>query len=143
METLAACFSAFVAGFFYFLGAVPLGKALGLPLWLAALSAWLGYSTGAVVVAYGGAPLREWMLRRFKVQPQPEKPNAILRAWRRFGLPGLGLLAPVTVGPQLGALLAIVLGAPKARIVLAIALGAIPWAVAFAVLVGLGVNLAR
>ncbi len=90
-----------------------------------------------------GAPLRDLLMRRMKIQPNPEKPSLILRAWQRFGLPALGLLAPVTIGPQAGALLGIALGAQKWRLVLAISLGAIPWAAGFAVLVGYGVKLVR
>jgi hypothetical protein len=143
MQWLGECATVFGLGFLYFISAIPAGAALKLPLWLAALAAWLGYSAGAVVVALAGAPLREQLMQRLKIQPNPEKPSLVLRAWKRFGLPALGLLAPVTIGPQIGALLGVALGAHKGRLVLALSLGAIPWAIAFAVLVSYGVKLVK
>lgn len=143
MHLLGAVASTFWLGFLYFISAIPVGAALQLPLWLAALAAWLGYSTGGMVVAFGGAPLREWLIRRLRIETHPAKPTLVHRAWDRFGLPALGLLAPVTIGPQVGALLGLALGASKGRLVLAIALGALPWAAIFAVLVGYGVKLVK
>jgi len=143
MHLLGALASVFGLGFLYFLSAIPAGAVLGMPLWLAALAAWLGYSAGGVVVVFAGAPLRAALMRRFKIEARPAKPTLVHRAWDRFGLPALGLLAPVTIGPQIGALLGLALGASRGRLVIAIAGGAIPWAIAFAVLVGCGVKLVK
>ncbi|MDD5199596.1 MAG: small multi-drug export protein [Terrimicrobiaceae bacterium] len=143
MQWVFQCASVFGLGFLYFVSAIPAGAALGLPLWLAAVAAWLGYASGGVVVALAGAPVRDWLTRRFKIGPRVGKPSLVMRAWDRFGLPALGLLAPVTVGPQAGTLLGLALGAPKGLLVLAIALGALPWAAGFAVVVGLGVKLVK
>lgn len=143
MPSLAAFGSALGLGFLYFISAVPGGVALGLPAWLAALAAWLGYSAGGFLVAFGGAPLRDWLTRKLRIHPDPERPNLVLRAWRRFGLPGLGLLAPVTVGPQAGALIALALGARPWPATTALSLGALPWAAGFALAISLGVRLAR
>jgi hypothetical protein len=143
MQFLGGLATVFGLGFIYFISAIPTGAALKLPLWIAALAAWLGYSAGGVVVAFAGAPLRAWLTRRFKIAPDPENPSLVLRAWRRYGLPALGLLAPVTIGPQAGALLGLALGASRGRLVAALSLGAIPWAAAFAILVSLGVKLVK
>jgi membrane protein YqaA with SNARE-associated domain len=140
MQWLGGCASVFGLGFIYFILAIPTGAKLGLPLWLAATVAWLGYTAGGAVVVFAGAPLREWLMRRFKIQPNPEKPSLIHRAWNRFGLPAVGLLAPVTIGPQGSALLGLALGVSKWRLLLAISLGAIPWAIGFA-LAAAGVKL--
>lgn len=142
MQFLGSLGAVFGLGFVYFLSAIPAGAALGLPLWLAALAAWLGYAAGGLL-AYAGAPIRDALMRRFKIEARPAKPTLVHRAWERFGLLALGLLAPVTIGPQIGALLGVALGAPKGRLVLAIALGALPWAITFAVLVGCGVKLVK
>lgn len=143
MHLLGGLASVFGLGFLYFLGAIPAGAALGVPLWLAAPAAWLGYTAGAMLVAGAGAPLRERLTRRFKIEARPAKPTIVHRAWDRFGLPALGLLAPVTIGPQIGALLGLALGASPVRLVLALSLGAAPWAAGFATLVALGVKLVK
>ncbi|MGH8048859.1 MAG: hypothetical protein ACREKL_16580 [Chthoniobacterales bacterium] len=129
LTNLAAVFG---LGFVYFISAIPVGAKLGLPLWLAALSAWLGYTAGGAVVVFAGTPLREWLMRKFKIQTNPEKPSLVLRAWKKYGLPAMGLLAPVTIGPQVGALLGLALGASRWRLIAALSFGAIPWAIAFA-----------
>ncbi|HEY8900042.1 MAG TPA: hypothetical protein VIM61_06490 [Chthoniobacterales bacterium] len=143
MHFLGGLASVFSLGFLYFISAIPAGAALGVPLWLAALAAWLGYSVGAVVIVAAGAPLREMLTRRFRIEARPAKPTLVHRAWDRFGLPALGLLAPVTIGPQIGALLGLALGASPVRLMLALSLGVLPWAAAFATLVGFGVKLVR
>ncbi len=143
MQLLGSLATVFGLGFLYFISAIPAGAALKLPLWLAALAAWLGYSAGGALIIFAGAPLREWFMRRLKIQANPENPSLVHRAWRRFGLPAMGLLAPVTIGPQAGALLGLALGAQKFRLLVAISLGALPWAILFAVLVGLGVKLVK
>jgi hypothetical protein len=143
MHFLGACASAFGLGFVYFISAVPVAAAMGLPTWVAAAFAWAGYSTGALVVAFAGEPLRAWLTKRLNIRSNPENPNLVMRAWNRYGLSALGVLAPVTVGPQAGALLAIALGAKRTPVVAAIAFGAIPWAVAFAILTSLGIKLVK
>ena len=117
-------------GFLYFIAAIPAGVAAGASPWSAATGAWIGYSAGAAVVAFGGKPLRDWLAARRK---RPAKtPAWIEGVWNRFGIAGLGLLAPVTVGPQAAALLAIAFGTDALRSTLAMSLGVLPWCAGFA-----------
>ena len=132
---------AFGFGFLYFLGAIPAGTAAGTPLWLAAVSAWAGYSAGALLVLLAGAPLRDWLAKKLKIPV--EKDSLIWRTWERWGLAGLGLLAPVTIGPQAGSVLALAVGERPIRIFVALSAGVIPWCVIFCFLVGFGVKIAR
>lgn len=129
-------------GFVYFIAAIPGGTAAGAPVWVAAVAAWLGYSAGALVVLVAGAPLRDWLVRRLKIPVQRDPSKLVWRVWDRGGLAGLGLLAPVTIGPQAGAVLALAVGEKMPRILAALSLGVIPWCVAFGVLVAFGVRLA-
>ncbi len=130
--------TSFGLGFIYFISAIPAGAAAHAPIWLAALSAWFGYSSGALVVLLAGAPLRSWLLAKLKVDPRPDSKKLFWRLWGRFGLWGLGLVAPVTIGPQATAALALALGESPWRIQLAISLGLIPWVLGFAILTALG-----
>jgi hypothetical protein len=65
----------------------------------------------------------------------------VWRIWERGGLLGLCLLAPVTIGPQATAVIALAVGERTPRIVAAIALGVAPWCVVFAVLTAFGFKL--
>ena len=134
---------AFGFGFLYFLGAIPAGVAAGTPVWMAAVSSWAGYSAGALVVLLAGAPLRAWLVRKLKIPVERDSSKLVWRIWERWGLAGLGLLAPVTIGPQAGSVLALAVGERPIKIFAAISAGVIPWCILFAVLVGYGVKIAR
>jgi hypothetical protein len=136
-----AALSAFWLGFFYFIAAIPAAVVLGMPAMLAGVIAIAGYSAGAGVVLLAGAPLlRWWKARRERkeaVKPiaQDSKKHIPLwkRAWNFGGLWFLGLVAPITIGPQVGALIATSLGEKPVRTWIALTAGILPWAVFFAV----------
>ena len=134
---------AFGFGFLYFLGAIPAGVAAGAPVWLAAVSAWVGYSAGGLVVLVAGAPLRDWLVRKLKIPVERDSSKLVWRIWEKWGLAGLGLLAPVMIGPQAGSILALAVGERAVRVFVALSLGVVPWCVLFAILVGFGVKIAR
>jgi membrane protein YqaA with SNARE-associated domain len=122
----------FGLGFFYLVGAVPGGMAAGFSAPFAAFIAWCGYASGAVVMTFVGEPVRQWIARKLKIPLQHDPKKFVWKVWSRFGLPGLGLLAPVTIGPQAGCVLAMALGEKPWKAALALSLGAIPWCVGFA-----------
>jgi len=140
---MAGLLTALGLGFLYFLAAIPAGVAAGAPVILAALAAWLGYSLGGTVVLIAGTPLRAWIMRKLKVDPRPDPPKLFWRIWERFGIWGLGLIAPVTIGPQGTALICLSLGESPRRIQLAISLGVLPWVIGFAVVAEFGLRALR
>ncbi len=130
--------SVFALAFFSFWTSIPAGIALGAPPVLVGLTAWLSYSSGVLLVALLGEPVRERLLRRFGRKATPN-PNGLLgRAWKRFGVLGLALLAPVTTGAQIGAIVGIALGIPARRLLIAMALGAAIWSTGLTLAVALG-----
>ena len=133
----------FGLGFLYFLGAIPAGAAARAPLWLAAVSAWAGYSAGDWVVLLAGAPLRDWLVKKLKIPVKRDTSKLIWRIWDRWGLAGLGLLAPVTIGPQAGSVLGLAVGARACQVFVALSLGVVPWCILLAFFVGFGVKIAR
>ena len=135
--------TAFGFGFLYFLGAIPGGTALGAPVWLAALAAWAGYSVGSLVVLLAGVPLRDWLIRKLRIPVKRDPSKLIWRIWERWGLAGLGLLAPVTIGPQAGSILALAVGERPLRVFLSLSLGVIPWCILFTALVAAGIKITR
>lgn len=141
MQFFGGLATAFGLGFLYFIGAIPAAAALGLPLWAAAIAAWLGYSAGGALVVFAGTELRIWLERKFRFERSPSRPSFIKRMGDRFGLPAVGLLAPVTIGPQIAGLMGVALGVPRIPLLLAISLGAIPWAAIFAVAIHFGFKL--
>lgn len=137
-STLWAVLTVFGLGIAYFLAAIPTGVALHLSPLVAAISAWAGYTAIGAAMLLIGAPARDWVKRKFKFSTEPDPKKLFWRVWLRWGLPGLGLLAPVTIGPYFAALLAIALGERPLRVILWVGGGAIPWCIIFAVMVALG-----
>lgn len=130
-------------GLLYFIAAIPAGIAAGAPVWVAGLAAGLGYLAGAAVVLLAGAPLREWLVRKLKIPVQRDPSKLVWRMWERGGLLGLCLIAPVTIGPQATAVIALAVGEKPRRILVAVSLGVLPWCVIFAVLTAFGFKLAE
>ena len=128
----------FGLGIAYFLAAIPAGVTLKLSPWIAALCAWAGYTAIGAAVLFVGTPARRWLNRKFSISPHPNPEKLFWRVWMRWGLPGLGLLAPVTCGPYFAALIALALGEKPRRLILWIAGGAIPWCILFAILAATG-----
>ena len=135
---LGAISLTFGLGFFYFVGAVPGGVAAGLSVMVATLVAWLGYVVGAAVMLLVSPSAREWISRKLKLPRERDPRKMFWKAWDRFGLTGMGLLAPVTIGPQAACLLALALGEKPIRVFAALALGVLPWCFGFALVVEFG-----
>ncbi len=131
----------FGLGIAYFLAAIPTGVAMSLHPAVAAVTAWAGYTAIAAAMLAIGGPARRWLQARFRLPLEPDPKKMFWRVWRRWGMPGLGLLAPVTCGPYFAALIALTLGERPVRLMLWIGLGAIPWSVAFALLSAAGLKL--
>lgn len=130
--TLGAMLTVFGLGVAYFLAAIPAGVALGLHPVVAAACAWVGYTAIGAAMLVIGAPARRWMERKFRVSAHPDPRKLFWRVWLRWGMPGLGLLAPVTCGPYFAALIALALGERPRRLMFWIAVGVLPWCAAFA-----------
>jgi hypothetical protein len=128
-------------GFRYFIAAIPAGVAAGANAWFAGVGAGMGYVAGGVVVLVAGAPLREWLVRKLKIPVERDPSKLVWRMWERGGLWGLCFVAPVTIGPQATAVMALAVGERAPRIALAIALGVAPWCLLFAVLTAFGFKL--
>ena len=134
--------TAFGLGFVYFIAAIPAGVAAGASAWLAAAAAWVGYIAGGSVVLLAGAPLRNWLVKRLRIPVDRNPSKLIWKMWDKGGLLGLCLIAPVTVGPQATAVIALAIGERAPRIMSFMALGVAPWCALFAVLVAFGFKLA-
>jgi hypothetical protein len=140
-DFIAAIVSTFGVAFFWFIGAIPAGAALQLPVAVAALTAWVSYMAGVAVIVLLGAPLRAMLIKRFNISLSHNPDKLFWRVWDRYGLAGLGLLAPITVGSQTAALIGMALGVKPLSLLVTMAIGALIWSVVIALLLLLGGNL--
>lgn len=137
---IPAILSTFGLAFFWFIGAIPAGIALNLSPLVAAITAWASYTAGVVVIVLIGAPLRERLMKRFNVSLEHDPKQLFWRVWDRYGLIGLSLAAPVTLGSQIGALMGLALGVPPRRLIVGMALGVAVWCAVITLGVVLGVT---
>ena len=132
---LAALATIFGWAFFSFWSAIPAGIALNVAPVLVAATVTLSYASGVALVLLVGAPIRERIRRRMLRHDDADseaRPNRMVQrvqaAWERYGMVGLALLAPMTVGAQIGAVIGLSFGARPLRLLLAMTLGAAAWA---------------
>jgi hypothetical protein len=118
---------------------IPAGMALGVNAVAVVITAAVSYACGVALVVLVGQPARDWILRRFGGKASSNPDSAIRRAWNRYGLIGLALLAPVTTGAQIGTIIGMSLNAPPRRLFVLMSLGGLLWAIIFAALISLGV----
>jgi len=129
--------SIFAVAFFTFWPAIPAGIALGLPPTVVIATTTLSYIAGVALVLMPGERLRGWIMRRWS--RQTHQPGILQRVWSRYGVIGLGLLAPMTVGAQIGAILGLSSNAAPRHLFLWMAIGAFAWSIALTAAVLLGV----
>lgn len=133
----------FALAWFAFWPAIPAGLALGLPHWVVILTTTVSYISGVVVVALVGGRIQTWAIRRLGTRGVMRPDSKLGRIWRQYGLPGLGLIAPVTLGAQVGAALGLTLNAEPRRLCLWMSIGGLAWSVVLTVGVLLGAKMAQ
>ena len=116
--------------------AVPAGLALQVHPVAISITAALGAIAGIFALVFTGERLRAWLLRRFGGE---RREGRLSRLWRRYGVVGLGLCAPLLVGAPLGIALGVSLGAPTDRLLLWMSLGAVLCSVSLTMAGALGV----
>lgn len=140
---LAALLTIFGWSFFSFWTAIPAGVALNVPPVWVVVTVTLSYALGVIVVLVAGTPLRERIRRRMERKAGAGKPNrtmeTVQKVWDRYGLIGLSLLAPMTVGSQVGAVIGLSLGAKPVRLAVMMTLGAALWSIVLTLAVIAGV----
>jgi hypothetical protein len=97
--------------------AFPAGLALGLSPLVVGVTAGAGAFVGVVVIVYPGERLRGWLVARYSRPGKDKTMNRAQRLWKRYGIIGVGLIAPLLVGVPAAAALGIALGADRRRLV--------------------------
>ena len=91
------------------------GLALGLSPALSGAVSVASALAGVTLVVTLGGRLRELVYRSRRLARHRER---IERVWKRYGIPGVALQAPLLTGPVLATLLALALGAPARPLLL-------------------------
>jgi putative small multi-drug export protein len=116
------------------------GVAVGLsPTLSGAVSIASALAGVTLVVAVGGR-LQQLVYRSRRLAKRRER---VERIWKRYGIPGLALQAPLLTGPILATLLALTLGAPPRPLLLWMLASVVFWGVVLTGGVALGFSIFR
>lgn len=127
MELVASILTVFTLGVVELWAAIPAGLALQLHPLAVSMAAAAGAMLGVFLVALPGARARRWLLQRHGKGHGGDRRAGIDRVWTRYGVAGLGLVAPLLVGAPLGTALGVALGAPTGKLMLWMGLGIVLW----------------
>lgn len=122
---------------------VPAGVIAGMPAIPTAAVAVAGNLTTVVLVGVAGDRMLGWWRRR---RPAPEgEPSARSQRARalarRWGVPGLAFLAPITTGTHIATVAALATGSDTRRVLRWMAAGLVVWAVVAAAATAAGLDL--
>lgn len=118
--------------------AIPAGLALHFHPVVVGATAAAGAVLGALVVTLLGERVRVWLVRRHDGKNKERQHGLIHRAWHRYGVAGLGLLAPLVTGAPLGVALGLALGAPAGRLLFWVSVGIVMWSIILTLIGALG-----
>jgi len=124
--------------------AVPTGFAMKIHPVITGIVSAAGALAGVVLVILLGERFRHWLAGRNSkddesINNKSTRRATIERIWERYGIVGLGLLAPLLTGAPLGAVLGIALGAPAGRLIAWMSVGIIIWSAILTTVAALGV----
>ena len=133
MELILQALTVFVLSILELWLAIPAGLVMGLnPVAIAVMSI-LGAICGALIMARVGEKLRNWLSQKYGWDILKRRQGIIHRIWQKYGVIGLGLLAPFITGAPLGTALGIAMGTPKKKLLLWISIGIVLWGIGLTV----------
>jgi len=114
MELLVKLLTVFGLGAVELWVAIPAGFAMNLPPSVTAITAAMGAMLGSLIILNLGERIRNRLLKR--ATGEDNRSKYMHRIYDRYGVAGLGLLAPLLIGAPLGTVLGIAMGLPAARL---------------------------
>lgn len=119
--------------------AIPVGILAGLHPLAVAIAAAFGALLGGTIVLLLGERVRNWLAERHGAKERKGRPGRLREIWHRYGVVGLGLLAPLITGVPLGVAVGLAFGAPARPLFVWTALGTILWSAILTSLTVVGV----
>ncbi len=124
----------------------PAGIATGLALQLGPLltatMATIGGILAVLVILGLGERIRKWkwVADKHYCEVKKDRSGRICRIWDRYGVTGLGLLAPSLVGAPVGTVIGIILGSPNRTLLYWMSIGIVMWSAISAFGLDLGIT---
>ena len=118
-------------------GAVPIGFVLKFTPFQIMLITILGSLIGILVVTLIGDPIKRRLAKR---HTNNKKESAIKRIWLKYGVIGLGLIAPIISGSSIGMAVGLIFGAKTRKLLFWMSVGIIIWCVILTYLGYIGIS---
>ncbi len=131
MELFIKLFTVYISAATELMTGVPVGLALGLDPITAGVATIAGGWTGGSFVVLVGTRLRALLVSRMNKGEKKGREKLLYRLWDRYGVIGLGLMAPLLTGVPLGAAIGLVLGASSTRLMFWLGVGTLVWSIGF------------
>jgi len=143
LAEIAKILSTFGVAFFSFWGAIPAGLALGLHPLAIILITTASYMIGVLLVILPANSIRNWVMKRWgeHLNVDKESDSMLMRIWRKYGVIGFGLIAPMTTGAQIGGIIGTALNIPRRQLILWMFVGVVAWAIILTGIAVAGVGL--
>jgi hypothetical protein len=143
MKIAAQIFTIMSLGAVFFWGGFPAALAFKFPVLAAGLITAAGAETAVLLVLLMGKPIQDYMLRRFPAWLEKTRNGKAGAIFQKYGMPGLGLIAPIMPGAPQAALIGLVLSARPGQILIWVSAGIVLWAVMVTIGLGLGIEFIR
>lgn len=119
--------------------AIPAGLALQLGALVTGITSAIGAILGVLVILVLGERIRRLMHRNYCEVKEGHR-GRMCGIRERYGVAGLGLLAPLLVGAPLGTVIGIILGSPRNRLMFWMSLGIVIWSAVSTLAIVLGIG---
>ncbi len=120
---------------------VPVGFALQASPYVTATFTALGSITAVFVICFSGISLKRWIINKFFRNKIEKKKSRFTSLMERYGVVGLGLLAPGIIGPIITIILGILLVKETKRLMIFLSAGIVLWSVALTIVASISLDL--
>jgi len=133
----------FLSGMTGIVKAIPVGVALGLSIFEIGLYVSLGSIATVFILYFSGEPLKKWITKKWSKEKMEKKKGRFGTLLEKYGVAGVGLLTPGTLGPITSIIIGLVVLKNTAKLMPYLVVGIILWSFALAWLAVEGIDLLK
>ena len=117
----------FLAGMTGIVKAIPVGVALSMSIFEIGLYVSLGSIVTVLIIYFSGEPLKRWITKKWSKEKMDKKKGKFSILLERYGVVGVGLLTPGTLGPITSIIIGLILLKDTSNLMPYLVVGIIVW----------------